>query len=85
MFAAAGYRRKIAQELLKSGANVAASNRKGAVPLHYAADGGPAISVWNSSAQAEIISILIDAAADPDALEVFGSRRRHRDWHGKGQ
>src|SRR5258706_6695521 len=56
--AAAGYRKEIAQALVKNGANVAARNRRGAEPLHYAADGGPACSRWNPQAQAEMIVFL---------------------------
>jgi ankyrin repeat protein len=39
--AAAGYRKKLAQSLIKNGAEVRARNRRGDEPLHYAADGGP--------------------------------------------
>ena len=39
--AAAAYQRDIAEELVSSGANVSARNRRGAEPLHYAADGTP--------------------------------------------
>src|ERR1700688_1281490 len=39
--AAAGYRIDMARALIKNGADVRAENRRGAEPLHYAADGGP--------------------------------------------
>src|SRR5437773_2671183 len=41
--AAAGYRRDIAQTLIDGGADTSAKNRRGAEPLHYAADA----NVWN--------------------------------------
>ena len=76
--AAAGYRRDIAKELLKCGANVAAVNRRGAAPLHYASDGGPAVRAWNPEAQAEMITLLIKAGADPNALDKSGVAPLHR-------
>jgi hypothetical protein len=45
--AAAGYRQKIARKLVASGADVRARNRRGAEPLHYAADGAPGAHTWN--------------------------------------
>src|SRR5262245_10595164 len=49
--AAAGYRLAVAKVLVNKGANVAARNRRGAEPLHYAADGYPASRSWNPAAQ----------------------------------
>jgi hypothetical protein len=76
--AAAGSRRDIARELLEHGANVVAVNRRGASPLHYASDGGPAVRAWNSVAQAEMITLLIKAGADPNALDKSGVAPLHR-------
>lgn len=76
--AAAGYRREIAKEVLKHGAKVAAVNRRGASPLHYASDGGPAVRAWNPTAQAEMITLLIKAGADPNALDKSGVAPLHR-------
>jgi ankyrin repeat protein len=76
--AAAGYRREIAKELLRKGARVAAVNRRGAAPLHYAADGGPGVRAWKPTAQAEMITLLIEAGADPNALDKSGVAPLHR-------
>ena len=45
--AAAAYQARIAAELIAKGADVRARNRRGAEPLHYAADGGPGSPNWN--------------------------------------
>jgi len=76
--AAAGYRQEIDRALLKGGANVAARKRRGAQPLHYAADGGPGLPNWNPRAQAAMISLLIEAGADPNALDESGVAPLHR-------
>lgn len=76
--AAAAYRHKIAGKLIDSGADVRARNRRGAEPLHYAADGGPGSSSWNPQAQAATIDVLIAAGADPNALENSGVAPLHR-------
>ena len=76
--AAAGYRKNIAEQLLKNGANVAAVNRRGATPLHYAADGHPSSGGWKPTAQAEIITLLIKAGANPNALDKSGVAPLHR-------
>ena len=39
--AAAAHRRDVAQALIARGAAIGALNRRGATPLHYAADGSP--------------------------------------------
>jgi ankyrin repeat protein len=76
--AAAGYRPEIASALLKNGADVAAGNRRGAKPLHYAADGSPGSRNWNPEAQAAIIALLVKAGADPNALDKSGVAPLHR-------
>ena len=76
--AAAGYRKAIAQQLLKNGANVTAVNRRGATPLHYAADGHASSRGWNPAAQAEMIALLIRAGADANALDKSGVAPLHR-------
>jgi ankyrin repeat protein len=76
--AAAGYRLEIAQHLLKRGADVSAANRRGAQPLHYAADGAPGSCHWNPDAQAKMIALLIKAGADPNAVDKNGVTPLHR-------
>jgi hypothetical protein len=76
--AAAAYQTRIAAELIAKGADVRARNRRGAQPLHYAADGGPDSPGWNPSAQAKIIAELIRAGADPNAPDISGVGPLHR-------
>src|SRR5690349_588079 len=54
--AAAAYQRDTAGKLVGGGASVAARNRRGAEPLHYAADGAPGAPTWNPEGQAAIIA-----------------------------
>jgi hypothetical protein len=76
--AAAAYRKDIALDLIARGADVRAPNRRGAQPLHYAADGLPGSSAWNPPAQAATIACLIDAGADPNAVDKSGTMPLHR-------
>jgi ankyrin repeat protein len=76
--AAAGYRTEFARELIGKGANVAARNRRGAEPLHYAADGAPVCRTWNPQAQAEMIAFLIKKGANPNTLDKSGVAPLHR-------
>ena len=76
--ASASYRTAIVRRLLNMGATVAARNRRGATPLHYAADGGPTLANWNPAAQAETIVLLIRAGADPNAFDKSGVAPIHR-------
>jgi Ankyrin repeats (3 copies)/Ankyrin repeat len=76
--AAAGYRKNIALALIRNGADINARNRRGAGPLHYAADGGPVFRRWNPEAQAEMISLLIKNGASPDMLDKSGVAPLHR-------
>lgn len=76
--AAAAYRPLILRRLIEAGAKVAAANRRGAQALHYAADGDPSSARWNPTAQAETISALIAAGADPNARDKNGVTPLHR-------
>lgn len=73
--AAAAHQLKIAQALLRLGANPRARNRMGATPLHYACDGGPC---GDAKAQAAIIKALIAAGADPNEMSKLGVAPLHR-------
>jgi hypothetical protein len=76
--AAAAYKSQAIRELVAAGASVRAKNRRGAEPLHYAADGGPSASTWNPGAQAETVTTLIELGADPDAVDQSGVSALHR-------
>ncbi len=67
--AAAAHRPQIVRELIRMGADVAAKNRQGAQPLHYAADGLPGSLHWRPADQAETIACLIASGADPNAVD----------------
>lgn len=70
--AAGAYRTDIAKELVHHGADVAARNRRGAQPLHYAAVGQPGSETWAPRAQATIIAYLLRAGADPNVADKSG-------------
>jgi hypothetical protein len=76
--AAAAYQPEFARALVSAGADVGAKNRRGAQPLHYAADGGPGSASWNPEAQAATITYLIGAGADPNATDNSGVAPLHR-------
>lgn len=76
--AGAAYATKVAQQLVALGANVHAKNRRGAEPLHYAADGSPESASWDPVAQARTIEFLLKAGADPNATDKSGVAPLHR-------
>jgi ankyrin repeat protein len=76
--AAAAYQREPAETVIAKGADVRARNRRGAEPLHYAADGGPDTEHWDPVAQCEVIADLIAAGADPNAVDTSGVAPLHR-------
>jgi ankyrin repeat protein len=76
--AAAAHQPELVTLLIELGANVTAGNRRGAQPLHYAADGSPGSPTWDPARQAAVISLLITAGADPDALDKSGVAPLHR-------
>jgi hypothetical protein len=72
--AAAAFRRPVAELLIAHGADCRAKNRRGAQPLHYAADANH----WDPDAQADTIAYLISIGADPDAVDRDGVTPLHR-------
>lgn len=76
--AAAAHSARIATALLERGADIRARNRRGAAPLHYAADGNPAGARWNPAAQAETVRVLLAAGADPNIVDKSGVTPLHR-------
>jgi ankyrin repeat protein len=72
--AAAAFQRAVAEILVRSGADSRARNRRGAEPLHYAAD----TNHWAPAAQRETIEYLLSAGADPNALDNGGTAPLHR-------
>jgi ankyrin repeat protein len=72
--AAAAFRRPVAELLVAHGAHCHAKNRRGAQPLHYAADANH----WDPTAQAEAIEYLVSVGADPNALDSSGVAPLHR-------
>lgn len=72
--AAAAFRRQVATLLVSHGADCRAKNRRGAEPLHYAADANR----WDPIAQAETIEYLISAGADPNVWDRSGVSPLHR-------
>jgi ankyrin repeat protein len=76
--AAAAYQRDIAAELVARGANIGARNRRGAEPLHYAADGIPDSQYWNPDAQYDVVAYLIGHGANPNSEDKSGVAPLHR-------
>jgi len=76
--AAAAHAPDVARRLLALGANPAARNRRGATPLHYAADARPGVPGWNAAAQAETIACLAAAIGNPDLSDRSGVTPLHR-------
>jgi ankyrin repeat protein len=77
--AAAAFSRPIAELLVSHGADCRARNRRGAEPLHYAADG----SRREPRAQAGVIEYLISMGAEPNALDKTGVAPLHRAVRGR--
>ncbi len=72
--AAAAFGRPVAELLVARGADWRARNRRGAQPLHYAADANH----WGPAAQARTIEYLLSVGADANALDRSGVRPLHR-------
>ncbi len=76
--AAATYEAGIAALLIGHGADIAARNRLGATPLHYACDGGPQLATWDPDAQSAMVAALIVVGADPNVVDKRGVAPLHR-------
>ena len=72
--AAAAFQCATALLLVKQGAALDAKNRRGAEPLHYAADANH----WNPQAQSEVITYLLSAGADANPQDANGATPLHR-------
>ena len=72
--AAAAFSRPIAMLLVENRADISAKNRRGAQPLHYAADA----NLWNPDAQAEAIRYLLSVGANANARDKSGVAPLHR-------
>jgi len=72
--AAAACRRPVAELLVAHGADWRAKNRRGAAPLHYAAEANRC----EPSPQAEMIEYLISLGADPNGVDKSGVAPLHR-------
>jgi ankyrin repeat protein len=76
--AAAAYQTESVSNLLAAGANVHARNRRGQEALHAASCGSPGSATWSPSAQTATITRLIEAEADPNALDKSGVSPLHK-------
>jgi ankyrin repeat protein len=72
--AAAAFSRPMAKLLVSHGADCRAKNRRGAEPIHYAADAHHS----EPRAQADVIEYLISIDADPNAVDKSGVAPLHR-------
>src|SRR3974377_1781406 len=71
--ARAAFSRPMAEMLASRGADCRARNRRGAEPLHYAADGRR-----EPRSQADVIEYLISMGADAAAVDKTGVAPLHR-------
>lgn len=76
--AAAAHQREAAEALFARGGIVRARNRRGAEPLHYAADASPGSARWDPNAQRDTILCLIQHGAEPNSLDMSGVSALHR-------
>jgi hypothetical protein len=72
--AAAGFGFEAARFLMDQGADFAARNRRGAEPLHYAADA----NTWHPAEQVATIECLVRAGANPNSADNSGVAPLHR-------
>jgi hypothetical protein len=76
--AAFAHQVEIARDLVARGADVRASNRRGAEPLHAATAGEPDAPNWDPAGQREVIRLLVACGADPNATARGGVTPLHR-------
>ena len=76
--AAAAYRERIARKLLAAGANVNAQNRGEREPSPLRRRRHPRSPSWNPRAQAATVTCLLEAGADPNAVDAGGVTPLHR-------
>jgi Ankyrin repeats (many copies)/Ankyrin repeat len=76
--AAFSYDAAMARDLIRRGADIGARNRRGAEPLHAAVLGVPGTPSWDPPRQREIITYLVEAGAEVDAVAVGGVTPLHR-------
>ena len=73
-----GYAKEMAGTLIAGGADIRATNRRGAQPLHAAVFGNPNSPTWNPAGQCAVIALLVESGADPNAVAVGGVTPLHR-------
>lgn len=66
------YEPEAARDLITLGADIRAKNRRGAEPLHAAVIGAPGSASWNPPRQRDVILLLVEAGADPNAAAAGG-------------
>jgi Ankyrin repeats (many copies)/Ankyrin repeat len=76
--AAFSYDAEMARHLITRGADTRARNRRGAEPLHAATIGNPDSAIWDPARQRDLIVVLVESGADPDAAAVGGVTPLHR-------
>ena len=76
--AAFSYDSDMVRALVARGADIRATNRRGAEPLHAATIGNPVSPTWNPTAQRDVIMLLVESGADPNAAAAGGVTPLHR-------
>ncbi len=76
--AAASLQVDVAKLLIKTGAEVNATNRRGAPPLHYACDPRPRCGTWNPVRQGQMIDLFVKHGSQVDIADRGGATALHR-------
>ncbi|HEY4332823.1 MAG TPA: ankyrin repeat domain-containing protein [Ilumatobacteraceae bacterium] len=76
--AAFAYDVELVRRLVAMGADVRAKNRRGAEPLHAAANGSPGANDARHASQADVIAALVEVGAAVDAPAAGGVTPLHR-------